>query len=680
MICNEAQLELSAYLDDAVPAQERAALEAHIKECAACQALLAELTSVKSSLAALPKVKAPSTLAEKIRRGMAEPAASAPASNVISFPTAPKRSMWAPAIMGVAAMLVAGVIIFVLLPLVSEQNPKSSVGMAPAARDAHAPTGADAPPAQPSHDELRAREAQKAPAQAPAAETPAKFREESDAVNALSDGDQKKAKKELAEERDGAGAGSSSNLPVLSVDKLDNPEAQREIRKKPEPRPFGEAAAAKAGQANQPDQPDQIEEQAKKLEAPAGAFKRAEAKPPGAAHGAERTIDPKGSQTRGNMLDAAKQPNAAGALQGSAAQGQAGGGRGPTSDAQPARKDVKTAATEAKQQQAAEAGPAGPAQDRIAGESNRSTAPSTPAKPASVPPPAPTASSNAAPAAPPAAAAMPQEAPAAKEEAEALEKATLKQANERLQDQGPAPESKNANEKQIDKTRQLAKGAAAEDLRLGANKDSKDNDKALPAEAADEKPAPSSNAGLRRSLEAASKDNSPLAVSVQRVDDNMVICKTRNPDRLIAELRKLSDNAHARFGLGDVSVTKNQRAKVPAGDSAKAGKADDAEKAQKDGQSAAEPLIYKITVSDAQRLALIERIQNFAPANVNAAKIQKDAARDDQVASNGLPPSNKANEGKAEKEKAKPETEAAKPADDKSAEETVIFVQIVTIP
>src|SRR5437016_5230980 len=130
MICNEAQPELSAYLDGEVPPQQRSALEAHIKECAACQATLADLTLVKSSLAELPRLKAPATLAEAIRRGAEAPISGTPASNVILFPKATRRSMWAPAAMGLAALLVAGLMIFVLLPLVSDRK-TNDVGMTP---------------------------------------------------------------------------------------------------------------------------------------------------------------------------------------------------------------------------------------------------------------------------------------------------------------------------------------------------------------------------------------------------------------------------------------------------------------------------------------------------------------------------------------------------------------------
>src|SRR5690242_10748436 len=51
---DEQRERLSAYLDDELGAEERAALERHLPGCARCQAELADLRDVRALLGALP--------------------------------------------------------------------------------------------------------------------------------------------------------------------------------------------------------------------------------------------------------------------------------------------------------------------------------------------------------------------------------------------------------------------------------------------------------------------------------------------------------------------------------------------------------------------------------------------------------------------------------------------------
>ena len=53
MNCSTYQPLLSAYLDDAVRADERAAIDAHLRGCAACRALTEDLTSIRATAGSL---------------------------------------------------------------------------------------------------------------------------------------------------------------------------------------------------------------------------------------------------------------------------------------------------------------------------------------------------------------------------------------------------------------------------------------------------------------------------------------------------------------------------------------------------------------------------------------------------------------------------------------------------
>lgn len=129
---------LSAYLDDALPSAERAAVEAHLAACEECRALLAALAAVDGAAAGLP-VAAPEgyfdDFAARVRvRIEAEAAARAPRPRRLR--TLPPWA-WA-----VAAVLVLAVV----TPLTLRERPAERTAQPPAARPAQPVTLAPAAP------------------------------------------------------------------------------------------------------------------------------------------------------------------------------------------------------------------------------------------------------------------------------------------------------------------------------------------------------------------------------------------------------------------------------------------------------------------------------------------------------------------------------------------------------
>ena len=145
--CEQIQTELSAYLDGEIAAGERGALEAHIQSCAACRAAMQDLESVRAALADLPKFKAPPSLASRIHSAVNAPV-SAPvplpdnpvngeglavgSPRTISYERQRQKNFWRPALVAVAAMLMAGVIVFLFLPSLSGPQGQGRVAFAPA--------------------------------------------------------------------------------------------------------------------------------------------------------------------------------------------------------------------------------------------------------------------------------------------------------------------------------------------------------------------------------------------------------------------------------------------------------------------------------------------------------------------------------------------------------------------
>ena len=55
MMCPEMEVRLNEYVDGTLAARERAAVEAHLAECAGCRAAIVELRALVTAAAALPK-------------------------------------------------------------------------------------------------------------------------------------------------------------------------------------------------------------------------------------------------------------------------------------------------------------------------------------------------------------------------------------------------------------------------------------------------------------------------------------------------------------------------------------------------------------------------------------------------------------------------------------------------
>ncbi|HYF50504.1 MAG TPA: zf-HC2 domain-containing protein [Planctomycetota bacterium] len=141
--CEQIQDELSAYLDGELSAQERAAVDAHLKGCAACQALLSELKGVQGALADVPKLAAPPALAAKIREGVSAgaPASEAVHEKVIAMPVPwQQRVFGGPGLVGLAALVMVGVLVFAVLPRLGRDDYKNQ-NVAVSAKKAPAATG-----------------------------------------------------------------------------------------------------------------------------------------------------------------------------------------------------------------------------------------------------------------------------------------------------------------------------------------------------------------------------------------------------------------------------------------------------------------------------------------------------------------------------------------------------------
>lgn len=72
MNCENIQFNLSAYLDDCLSVQERAAVDAHLPACPLCRDCLADFQSLRNSLRALPRAEMPNDLLASLRTRVAE--------------------------------------------------------------------------------------------------------------------------------------------------------------------------------------------------------------------------------------------------------------------------------------------------------------------------------------------------------------------------------------------------------------------------------------------------------------------------------------------------------------------------------------------------------------------------------------------------------------------------------
>ena len=78
MHCDRVRELLSPYLDEALPAQDRAVLAAHLESCQDCARFAADLRRLARTLSALGRERTPTALMLRLRRALA--GAQAPAS------------------------------------------------------------------------------------------------------------------------------------------------------------------------------------------------------------------------------------------------------------------------------------------------------------------------------------------------------------------------------------------------------------------------------------------------------------------------------------------------------------------------------------------------------------------------------------------------------------------------
>ena len=99
MPCERIEQQLGCYLDGELPASERAAVEAHLLQCAHCRAELQQLRNLAAGIGQLGSVEAPSSLWSRIERGLDQadrPSVGHPPRRRLRLRTAPWA--WAAAI------------------------------------------------------------------------------------------------------------------------------------------------------------------------------------------------------------------------------------------------------------------------------------------------------------------------------------------------------------------------------------------------------------------------------------------------------------------------------------------------------------------------------------------------------------------------------------------------------
>lgn len=111
---------LCEYLDGELSAEQRALVEAHLRECAACREELVALRRAAAAVRALPRAAAPATLREEIRRAVAgaEEEGATGEGEVVSLAQerVARRRYFQTAAASVAAFLAAGVIAYLFTP------------------------------------------------------------------------------------------------------------------------------------------------------------------------------------------------------------------------------------------------------------------------------------------------------------------------------------------------------------------------------------------------------------------------------------------------------------------------------------------------------------------------------------------------------------------------------------
>lgn len=111
--CEQIQESLSELLDGELPAEQRDAVEAHLRDCADCREeydLLREAVGVVSSL---PRHQAPPSILDAVRKEIQADTGSGRARNVVaaSFRPRPQERSWRKGLISIAATLMVGVLV-----------------------------------------------------------------------------------------------------------------------------------------------------------------------------------------------------------------------------------------------------------------------------------------------------------------------------------------------------------------------------------------------------------------------------------------------------------------------------------------------------------------------------------------------------------------------------------------
>src|SRR5438874_12454813 len=105
-MCDEYELELSAYRDGALPPAERERIASHVASCPSCKAALAAIEASHAALASMPKLKSPEIVRQRIREAIALP-------RVVAVRPRRARISWISIASGLAATLLIAVLGYV---------------------------------------------------------------------------------------------------------------------------------------------------------------------------------------------------------------------------------------------------------------------------------------------------------------------------------------------------------------------------------------------------------------------------------------------------------------------------------------------------------------------------------------------------------------------------------------
>ena len=121
--CKRYSESFSDFIENAIPAEQRRALETHLSACAGCQAAIARLQSLRGALNNLSKMQAPPDFEAVLRARIRRDGKRAP----VSAAALPMRLPMMPRL---AVFAMAGALIFMAANFLLRSNPHSAPGAA----------------------------------------------------------------------------------------------------------------------------------------------------------------------------------------------------------------------------------------------------------------------------------------------------------------------------------------------------------------------------------------------------------------------------------------------------------------------------------------------------------------------------------------------------------------------